>query len=303
MSANNKKIIIIGAGPAGLFAAFKLSSIKNFNIKIFDKGGNLIDRLKNKSSVCGLGGAGLFSDGKLNFTPLIGTNLLEVISEEKIKNLINETEKIFVKYCQNEFKETSEAWQNKISLEKKAIKIGVKFLPYRGAHIGSDVLPPIIEKMRKDLEKNGVEFFFNQEIERISKNKIYFGNQQEDFDYLILAPGRGGTFWLEKIVKDLGIEYKYNPLDIGVRVETSAEIMEEVCSVEYDPKFYIKTKTYEDTVRTFCTCPRGFVTSEKHKDSSLVNGYSNYQYKSNNTNFAFLVKVRLTEPLENTNLF
>lgn len=298
-----KKVIIVGAGPAGLFAALKMSEKGNFDIKIFDKGGDLADRFNDKWGVCGLGGAGLFSDGKLNFTSLIGTNLLEIIAENKVNQLMDEVEKIFTTHCRHQVGETSVKWQKKINLEKRAIKMGVKFLPYRGMHIGSDLLPGVINGIKENLEKNKVQLIFNKEIVKITEREVYFSSGQEKFDYLLLAPGRGGAFWLEKIVQELGINYKYNPLDLGIRVETTADIMEEVCNIEYDPKFYIKTPTYEDVVRTFCTCPQGFVASEKHKGFYLVNGYSNHQVKSKNTNFAFLVKVRLTEPLENTNLF
>ena len=303
MDSFKKKVMIIGAGPAGLFAALKLANESNFEISIFDKGQDLDGRLKKRNSVCGLGGAGLFSDGKLIFSPYIGNNLLEVISEKELISLIQEVEKKFSHYSQIYYQEDEKIIEKRLELEKKAIQVGVKFLSSRLIHLGSDNLPFIIDKIKKDLESSGVNFYFEKLVEKIKDHKIYVDGQAFDFDYLILAPGRSGALWLEKIVKDLGIEYKYNPLDIGVRVETLAKVMEEVCQIDYDPKFYIQTPTYEDMIRTFCVSPYGQVVCEDHGDFVLVNGHSHRNSKTENTNFAFLVKIRLTEPLENTNLY
>jgi len=303
MDSFKKKVMIIGAGPAGLFAALKLANDSNFEISIFDKGQDLDGRLKKRNSVCGLGGAGLFSDGKLIFSPYIGNNLLEVISERELISLIQEVEKKFSHYSQIYYQEDEKIIEKRLELEKKAIQVGVKFLPSRLIHLGSDNLPFIIDKIKKDLESSRVNFYFEKLVEKIKDHKIYVDGQAFDFDYLILAPGRSGALWLEKIVKDLGIEYKYNPLDIGVRVETLAKVMEEVCQIDYDPKFYIQTPTYEDMIRTFCVSPYGQVVCEDHGDFVLVNGHSHRNSKTENTNFAFLVKIRLTEPLENTNLY
>ncbi len=298
-----KKVLIIGAGPAGLFAAFALAKKNEFEITIFDQGPGMEKRLKNKNGVIGFGGAGLFSDGKLNFSLDIGTNLREIISDKKHLSLINEVERIFAKYGGMDFTESKEIRNKRKVLEKEAAKKGIRFLPTKMAHIGSDFLPEIINKIINDLKKQGVKLVSEIQVKNIKKNKIITDKKEYTYDYLILAPGRGGSLWLETIARDIGIEYKYNPLDIGVRVEVSSEIMEDVCQIEYDPKFHIQTPTYDDQIRTFCTCPRGYIATEEHRNFVLVNGYSNRGRKSENTNFAFLVKVNLTEPLENTNLY
>lgn len=298
-----KKVLIIGAGPAGLFSAFSLAKKTKFEITIFDQGPSMEKRLKNKNGVIGFGGAGLFSDGKLNFSLDIGTNLREIISDKKHLSLINEVEKIFAEYGGMDFTESKEIINKRKILEKEAAKKGIRFLPTKMAHIGSDFLPEIINKMVNDLKKQGVKLVSEIQVKNIKKNKIITNKKEYAYDYLILAPGRSGSLWLETIARDIGIEYKYNPLDIGVRVEVSSEIMEDVCQIEYDPKFHIQTPTYDDQIRTFCTCPRGYIAIEEHKNFILVNGYSNRGRKSENTNFAFLVKVDLTEPLENTNLY
>jgi len=171
------------------------------------------------------------------------------------------------------------------------------------AHIGSDFLPEIINKIVNDLKKQGVSFISEIQVKSIKNNKIITNKKEYIYDYLVLAPGRSGAFWLETIAQDLGIKYKYNPLDIGVRIEVPSEVMEDVCRIEYDPKFHIQTPTYNDQIRTFCTCPHGYIATEEHGNFTLVNGYSNREKKSENTNFAFLIKVNLTEPLESTNLY
>lgn len=298
-----KKVLIIGAGPAGLFAAFSLAKKDRFEITVFDQGPGMKKRLKNKNGVIGFGGAGLFSDGKLNFSLDIGTNLGEIISVKEHRALVNEVENVFARYGEMDFSESGQIKKSRGILEKEAAKKGIRFLPTKMAHIGSDFLPEIINKIINDLKKQGVRFVSGAQVEGIRKNKITTDNKEYTYDYLILAPGRGGALWLETIARDMGIEYKYNPLDIGVRVEVSSEIMEDVCQIEYDPKFHIRTPTYDDQIRTFCTCPCGYIATEEHRNFILVNGYSNRGRKSENTNFAFLVKVNLTEPLENTNLY
>lgn len=303
MKKNKKKVLIIGAGPAGLFTAFSLSQDSNFKVTVVDQGPAINDRLKDKNGVVGFGGAGLFSDGKLNFSLDIGTNLKEIISPKDHQGLVNEVEKIFNKYGEKDFTETEIIRKKRIQLKKRAFKKGINFLPAKIAHLGSDFLPSIINKLIKSLEKKGVDFISQARVLKIEKNKVITEKKEITFDYLVIAPGRGGALWFETQAKNLGIKYKYNPLDIGVRVEVPNKVMKEVCDIEYDPKFHIKTPTYQDQVRTFCTCPQGFVATEKHQSFVLVNGYSNREKKSNNTNFAFLVKVNLTEPLENTNLY
>jgi len=298
-----KKVLIIGAGPAGLFAAFSLAKKNKFEITIFDQGPDMKKRLENKNGVIGFGGAGLFSDGKLNFSLDIGTNLGEIISDKEHLSLINEVERIFAKYGGMDFTESKETRNKRSILEKEAAQKGIRFLPTKMAHIGSDFLPEIINKIVSDLKEKGVNLIAETQVRSIEANKIITDKKEYIYDYLILAPGRSRALWLETMAQDMGIEYKYNPLDIGVRVEVSSEIMEDVCQIEYDPKFHIRTPTYDDQIRTFCTCPRGYIATEEHKNFILVNGYSNRGRKSENTNFAFLVKVDLTEPLENTNLY
>jgi len=294
------KVIIIGAGPAGLFAAYKLAG--KCDVLIIEKGPSIKERIKNKSNLLfGEGGAGLFSDGKLNFSPEVGTNLGNLISFSALSNLINEVENTFRKY-NVKVKEIN--IEKARTLETLAAQSGMKYLPIRQAHVGSDHLPEVISCLSNDLRKKGVKFLFNTEVKEIKRNVIITDQKKEiSFNKLLIAPGRSGARWLEKIVKEKKINYIYNPIDIGVRVEVPALIMEEICQINWDPKVHIRTPTYDDFIRTFCVSPHGYVVKEEGENYCLVNGHSRKDRRSSNTNFAFLIQVQLTEPLENTNLY
>jgi len=193
-------------------------------------------------------------------------------------------------------------------LKERALRNGIKFVEIKQKHIGSDYLPGIIENMYHTLIKNGLELHLETDAQDvIIKNKKIVGIKTDkgDFfaDYILFCVGRHGSIWLNKIVKSINLETNYLPVDIGVRVETNQYITKNTTDIEYDPKFHIYTKTYDDFVRTFCTNPRGFVVSESYNKFINVNGHSLRDIKSENTNFAFLVKIKLTEPAENSNSY
>ena len=296
------KAVIIGAGPAGLFATYYLTK-KGIHVVLIDKGKRVEERKAGRGSelLHGIGGAGLFSDGKLNYSPDIGTNLIELIGREKTYQLMKEVEKIFEELGVKAKDPGDEVEEWMI----KAAKEGIRYIPARQAHIGSEKLPVIIGKLEKILEDSGAEIRTEEEVLSIDhKIKTIKTTRGEiSFDRLLIAPGRSGARWLNNIVNELKIDFVYNPVDIGVRIEVPAMIMEEITRVTWDPKIYINTPTYDDSVRTFCVSPYGYVVREKYKNFSLVNGHSRGDKMSENTNFAFLVKVSLTEPLENTNQY
>ncbi|MGQ9619006.1 MAG: NAD(P)/FAD-dependent oxidoreductase [Candidatus Aminicenantia bacterium] len=294
------RVLIVGAGPAGLFSAYALRG--KAEITIFDRGPSLEERLKDiENVVFGVGGAGLFSDGKLNFSPEIGNNLENIISSSELSSLLNEVEEIFRNFGIKVQESNHEKIKN---LETKAAQLGMKFIPIRQAHVGSDNLPQFIRSFAEELEKNKVKFLCKKEVKDVYEDRIITSDGEEIFfDRMILAPGRSGARWLEEVVKKLGISFIYNPIDIGVRVEVPSIIMEEICNINWDPKIHIRTPSYDDFVRTFCVSPYGYVVKESHNEFCLVNGHSLRGRRSENTNFAFLVKVSLTEPLENTNLY
>ncbi|MBW2988360.1 FAD-dependent oxidoreductase [Candidatus Woesearchaeota archaeon] len=320
-------VIIVGAGPAGLFAADTLSK-SNLKVLVVDKGKD-IDKRVCKTQVpnigckqcqlCdimyGVGGAGAFSDGKLNITPDIGMDLDELkITKAKAKKLIQYVDNLFLE-CGVEDKlygksKRVEEWVKRTEKVDAYLKRNhpnsepsVKLIPAPQRHIGSDNTPRVIAKFKRRLIKQGVKFKLNFEIQDILKNKNFYlkrGSTVLESRYVIVAPGRGGAYWFRDVAKKLGIATLFGPIDVGVRVELLAKDMDEITSVIYDPKFKITTPTYKDSVRTFCTNPRGFVTVEHIDKMLLVNGHAMRKKRTRNTNFALLYTIHLTEPIVDT---
>lgn len=316
-------VVIVGAGPAGLFCAYELIE-KNPKLKILmlDKGKYVenrlcpMNKLKTECKNCnpcnilsGYGGAGTFSDGKLNFIPKLGkSDLFKYMDEEKAYKLVDETEEIF-----NKFKMDAEVFPSNIDeakeIQKKCTKYGMRLLLIKQKHLGSDHLPSYIDGFTKYLKDKGVEILESTnvvDIESKNENKhiiTYKKNKDEiiiESKFVVVAPGRTGAKWVQELADKYNIEYLSKSIEIGVRVEVRKEIMQEICDVIYDPTIFIKTKTYADEIRTFCTNPGGFVAKENYYGYICVNGHSLKEIKSNNSNFAFISKVNLTEPVTNT---
>ena len=313
---NEKKYdcIIVGAGPAGLFCAMELVNKSKMKILVVDKGKDVINRKnKGKDVLEGVGGAGCKSDGKLNLSPFIGGNLLDFCdSEENANNLINKVDSVFMHYGAP--KKTFLNAENKNILQKKAIQCGIKYIPIIQKHIGSDKLPNLMIKFKKALVEKGVDFLLEKTVKDIiimrKNNKKKIGGiiikDKGDTvplfsDFVVLAPGRSGQKIMTEITQKHSIKKQFSYIDIGVRVETDKKTMENITSINYDPKLHITTKTYQDFARTFCTNPSGYVVKETYDNYIGVNGHSKKKYKSQNTNFALLINVLLTEPLENAN--
>jgi len=300
-----KSVIIIGLGPAGLFCAKELLNA-NYKVIAIEKGKAPKDRTK-KELLFGVGGAGTFSDGKLNFNPFIGGDLTEYVNLEDANKLIDEVHNTFQNYgMHNGYVNNNTEKINE--LKESAMKNGIHFIEIKQKHIGSDYLPEIIDNMLQSLLKNGLELHLETSAEEliIKDNKVVgIKTDKGDFysDYILFSVGRFGSQWLNKIAKQIDLETTYLPVDIGVRVETSQEITKNITNVEYCPKFHIYTPTYDDFVRTFCTNPNGFVVSESYDKFINVNGHALRDIKSENTNFAFLVKIKLTEPAEDSNSY
>jgi len=171
-------------------------------------------------------------------------------------------------------------------------------------HIGSDHTPEVIKSIENYLRKKGVDFLIETKVEDILNDGVKLSTGEKiRARYIIAAPGRSGASWLVNQAKKLGLEISHGPIDIGVRVEVPAIIMEPICKINRDPKFHIITKTYDDFVRTFCVNHRGYVVREVYEDYVGVNGHSLRDKASENTNFAFLVNVELTEPVENSTAY
>ncbi len=299
------KVCIIGLGPAGLFATKKLID-SGIEVIAIDKGKMPKERSK-KEIVSGAGGAGLFSDGKLNFTPFIGGDLTEFVPLSKANSLIDEIDKIFQEYgLSNGFITYDEAEINKI--DSLAAKSGIRLIKAKQKHFGSDNLVKLIDAFVTDLISKGAEIRPNTEaIDLIIKNnkvvEIITNTGNIKADNFIFAVGRNGSVWLKNITKKHNIETKALAVDIGVRVETSAIITKQITDKIYDPKLHIFTTTFDDFVRTFCTNPNGYVVQETYDNFINVNGHAFANKKSENTNFALLVNVKLTDPIEDSNSF
>ena len=319
-------VVIIGAGPAGLFAAYELiTKNKKLKVAIIDKGSKVKSRVCPMSKLgtsckncnpcailSGYGGAGTFSDGKLNYIHKLGkSDLTKYMSESEAIELIDDTERIF-----NKFNMDAEVYPSNMSeaekIRKKVAIAGAKLLIIKQKHLGSDHLPDYIDGICDYLKENGVELISRSnvvDIKTVSKSNheitYEVGRNKETIKgkYVIVAPGRTGAKWVQELADKYEIPYISRSIEIGVRVEVRKDIMEDITNVIYDPTIFIKTKTYGDEIRTFCTNPGGFVAKENYYGYICVNGHALKDIKSNNTNFAFISKVNLTEPVTNTRLY
>lgn len=316
-------VVIVGAGPAGLFAAYELiSKNKDLKILLLDKGRLATKRAcpmnENKSNcvncnpcqiLSGFGGAGTFSDGKLNFIPKIGkSDLFKYMSSDEAYKLIDDTEEIF-----NKFNMDSKIYPSNndeaIEIKKKIAVTGARLLLIKQKHLGSDKLPEHIINFSNFLQDSGVELLECANVidinsEENGDNTVKYIVKKEEITVkaknVIVAPGRTGAKWVQELADKYKIPYVSQSIEIGVRVEVRKEIMEDLCNIIYDPTIFIKTPTYNDEIRTFCTNPGGFVAKENYYGYICVNGHALKDKKSNNTNFAFISKVNLTEPVTNT---
>ncbi len=307
-------VIIVGGGPAGLFAAYHLMEHSKLKVLLIEKGKSPLERKcpnhnLQKCIQCdpcnilsGIGGAGLYSDGKLNFIPRLGkTDLTQFMSMNSAQELIDETEKIFTK-----FKMDGPVFPTNMDeakqIRKEAKRFGIDLLLIKQKHLGSDNLPRYIADMAKYIKSKGLEIKTCEDVvDIVEKNGHIKGVITDKGKYnaasVILAPGRIGANWMASIAQKHKINLRQRGIEVGIRVEVHNDIMEDLCNIIYDPTFFIQTSTYDDQTRTFCTNQGGFISLENYKDFVCVNGHAYSNKKSSNTNFAFLSKVILTEPV------
>jgi uncharacterized protein len=307
-------VVIVGAGPAGIFSALELVEKTKLNILMLDRGQDINQRKCPASRgyecvncdpcsvLSGWGGAGAFSDGKLTLSTEVGGWLNQYMSSKELEDLLNYTDRIYLKYGAPEHVYGDD--EEKIEdIERKASLAGLKLVRQKIRHMGTERCAQTLKKMRQEL--NGkVEFKSRTDVKGlIVKNNVVEGvetTNEEQFSakYVIAAPGRSGAEWLKAESQVLGLKTLNNPVDVGVRVEVLASVMEELTSVLYEPKLIYYSKSFDDQIRTFCVAPHGEVITESYDGVLTVNGQSYAERKTENTNFAILVSTSFTEPFK-----
>jgi uncharacterized FAD-dependent dehydrogenase len=311
--ATTHDVIIVGGGPAGLFAAWHLSEHSDMDVLLIESGRPAESRKcpKGPDGVCkkcprchilsGIGGAGLFSDGKLNFIHRLGkTDLTEFLPEPEAIALIRETETVFNLHGMDAPAYPTDMEKAR-QIRKEALKQGVNLLLIRQKHLGSDRLPEHIARFAENLSRRVRVHTGETVLDVLTENGAVSGVKTDKGEYLannvILAPGRVGADWAGALARRHGIRLFSRGIEVGVRVEVHGSVLEDLCSVIYDPAFFIQTSKYDDQTRTFCTNQGGYVAQETYKDFVCVNGHAYQDMKSENANFAFLSKVVLTDPV------
>lgn len=311
-------VVIIGAGPGGIFSAYEFAVKRpDLKVAVFESGNTLekrhcpIDGKKVKSCIkcesCaimnGFGGAGAFSDGKYNITNDFGGTLYQFIGRETAIELMHYVDGINMKYGGEKTKMYSTAgsdfkkicMQNKLTLLEASVR-----------HLGTDINYVVLENLY-NLLKDKVEFFFRTPVDKIEKveNEYHIFTKEKEVicDNCIVSVGRSGSKWMESICEDLDIPTKSNRVDIGVRVELPAVIFSHITDELYEGKIVYRTGKFEDNVRTFCMNPNGIVVNENTNGIVTVNGHSfeDPARKTENTNFALLVAKHFSEPFKDSN--
>ena len=316
----NKNVVIVGAGPAGIFTALEM--IKNNtdkSILIVEKGAAIENRScpKSKTHKCvsckpychittGFSGAGAFSDGKLSLSYEVGGDLPQLIGEENAQELINYTDRIYLDFGADEHIEGIGNSEEIRKIRKRAIQAGLKLVDCPIRHLGTEKAQKLYYDIEKYLLDNGVEILFGYECTEIilendeCKGVIIEKNGDTRIVYsdeTVIATGRRGADWLEKICAEHNIAHQPGTVDIGVRVEVRNEIMEKVNEVLYESKLIGYPAPFKNKVRTFCQNPGGFVSQENYdNDLAVVNGHSYKEIKSENTNLAILCSHNFSEP-------
>ncbi len=314
-------VVIIGAGPAGIFTALEMiRNNSNKKIIIVEKGKSLKNRScpKAKTKKCinckpcnittGFSGAGAFSDGKLSLNYEVGGDLPSLIGQNYAQEIINYTDKIYLEFGADTRIEGIGNSEEVKQIRKRAIKAGLKLVDCPIRHLGTEKAQGIYASIEKYLLEKGVEILFSNEcIDLItSENKckgvcIKGPNGETEIlcENIVVATGRRGAAWLEKICEKHSIKHVPGTVDIGVRVEVRNEIMEHVNKVMYESKLIGYPKPFKNKVRTFCQNPGGFVSQENYDDDlAVVNGHSYKELKSENTNLAILCSHNFTEPFK-----
>ena len=312
-------VILIGAGPGGIFSAYELTHKRpDLKIAVFERGGELqtrkcpIDGKKITGCIhcptCaimnGFGGAGAFSDGKYNITNAFGGTLYEYIGRDEALSLMRYVDDINAAYGGSQTKLYTTASS---TLKTLCLRNNLHLLDAQVRHLGTDINYEVLTNLYDEL-KDKVDFFFHTPIAAVRHEDGQFTAVTEKGDeysapFCVISVGRSGSKWMETVCADLGIETKSNRVDLGVRVELPADVFKHITDEVYESKIVYKTEKYQDLVRTFCMNPRGAVVNENTNGIVTVNGhsYEDPALQTENTNFALLVSKHFTEPFKDSN--
>lgn len=313
MGTEQYDAIIIGAGPAGVFAAIELAQLRpELRVLVLERGKPIAQRscpARHRSCVgcptcaimTGWGGAGAFSDGKLTLSTDVGGWLGDYVGLDRLAELVDDSDRIWLR-----FGATTEVHGPDAATAERLIRdatvAGMRLVPMRIRHIGSDRSPAVLQAMYDHLVEQGVEVRTQTEVARIiERDGVVRGVELADGSVIdapavIAAPGRDGADWLAAQARVLGLGLVNNAVDIGVRVEVPAPVMEPLTLPLYEAKLIQYSRRFGDQVRTFCMNPYGAVTTESYGDIVTVNGHSYAEQRTGNTNFAVLVSQSFTEP-------
>jgi len=298
-------VIIVGAGPAGIFAALALSQQPSLRVAIFDKGPDIDRRVclaRNGQGKCrncqpcaimtGWGGAGAFSDGKLTLSPAVGGHLAQILGEQQAVELCRQADEVYLRFGAPD--RVYGTRNDEIeALEKRSALAGLRFVSVPIRHMGTEHCVDIMRGMRDALLERGVTIRTRTPVSRIlTENGRVSGielanGERLDSGAVIVAPGREGAAWLKETARELGLSMARNPVDLGVLTE-----------MVYESKFIYYSRAFDDQVRTFCMCPYGEVSIEYAGNVMTVNGHSFHDRRTANTNFAILVSKNFTEPFD-----
>ncbi len=311
-------VIIVGAGPGGIFSAYELKKLRpDLKVAVFEAGHELSkrhcpidgERVKNCvgcpscSIMSGFGGAGAFSDGKYNITNDFGGTLYEYIGKKQAIELMQYVDQINMAYGGEGTKMYSTAGS---SFKKLCLQNKLNLLDASVRHLGTDINYVVLENLYAELKKT-VDFFFDQPVTHVecAENgyRILCKSGEYTCDKCIISVGRSGSKWMEKVCEELKIPTKSNRVDIGVRVELPAVIFSHLTDELYESKIVYRTEKFEDNVRTFCMNPYGIVVNENTNGIVTVNGhsYEDVEKRTANTNFALLVAKHFSEPFKDSN--
>jgi len=298
------QVIIVGAGPAGIFAALTLADFGIEPVLLLEQGKDLSLRNRRipEDMLCGWGGAGAYSDGKLTLSASVGGFLSECLDRESLHRILRRADEIYLAHGApgRVFGEQSPRLED---LADRARLAGLELIPTQIRHIGTENCWHVLDRLRQSLVGR-VEIRTNHQVQdllaengRICGVRLANGKVMSS-RFVVVAPGRSGASWMKKQAESLGLKTKVNPVDIGVRVELPAPVLKEITDTTYEAKLVHYSKTFDDKVRTFCMNPHGEVVTEKSEGIVTVNGHSYAKKRSENTNFAILVSSAFTEPFD-----